>query len=104
MDQSAVSSEAGPGILSRLKTRDGPWPRFHDVYKAYKAARVGKPASSHQIRFQSMEAIELVSLHRDIHAGRYQPQSFGKSLKCEVALESLQTLRPKKSFQAESIF
>jgi hypothetical protein len=72
MDQSAEISEKGLGILSRLKTRDGPWPRFHDLYRAYKAARVGKPASSHQIRFQFLEAVELVGLHKDIHSGRYQ--------------------------------
>lgn len=66
MDQSAVSSEKG---LRHIR----PWPQFHDVYRAYKAARVGKLASTHQIRFQSVESIELVRLHKDVHSGRYEP-------------------------------
>jgi len=74
MDQSAESSEEGPKqVAAKQVAVTGPWPRFHDLYRAYKAARIGKPASSHQIRFQSHEAMELVSLHRDIHSGRYQP-------------------------------
>lgn len=70
MDQS-VKSEEGLGIKSYCVT--DPWPRFHDVYRAYKAARVGKPASSHQIRFQYNEGLELHKLHKDIHSGRYEP-------------------------------
>jgi len=74
MDQSALVSEEGPRqVSSNRNAVTKPWPRFHDLYKAYKAARVGKPASSHQIRFQSMEAIELVSLYNDIHSRCYQP-------------------------------
>ena len=70
MDQSAESSEEGPKqVAAKQVAVTGPWPRFHDLYRAYKAARIGKPASSHQIRFQSHEAMELVSLHRDIHWG-----------------------------------
>jgi hypothetical protein len=49
------------------------WPRFHDVYWAYKSARVGKPSSSHQIRFQQAEGLELISLYQDIKRERYEP-------------------------------
>jgi len=73
MERTARSSEEGSGISPAATDRGGPWPRFHDVYWAYKAARIGKPSSTHQIRFQIDEALELVSLHRDIHSGRYCP-------------------------------
>lgn len=69
MDRTVLDEE-GPRFLGE---RPESWPRFHDIYWAYKAARVGKPSSSHQIRFQQSEGLELTSLLQDIKRERYEP-------------------------------
>ncbi len=52
----------------------GKWPTFQDVLKAHADCRVGKPASSHQTKFETRLGENLLKLSQDIQNKTYKPQ------------------------------